>query len=101
MNARNTRILAISVDAPEESQALSERFGVDLVFLSDRDRKVIDAYNVRHDRAITTHGFDSIAIPTNLLIDREGIIRWIWQSPNYRVRLPEDEIVAAVEAHAT
>ena len=91
----------MSVDAPEESQKLAERFVVEMQFLSDASRRVLDLYNVRHDAALTTHGFSSIAIPTNVLVDREGIVRWIWQSPNYRVRLTEDEIVHAVRAHAT
>ncbi len=69
-------------------------------FLSDSQRKVLDLYNIRHDGALTTHGFDSIAIPTNILVDRQGIVRWIWQSPNYRVRLSEAEIVEAVRADA-
>lgn len=70
-------------------------------FLSDRGREVIDRYNLRHDRALTAHGFDAIAIPTSILVDREGIVRWLWQSPNYRVRLSEEELLAAVERYAT
>lgn len=69
-------------------------------FLSDSNRTVLDLYNIRHDGALTTHGFESLAIPTDILVDREGIVRWIWQSPNYRVRLSEDEIVEAVRTHA-
>lgn len=90
----------MSVDAPEESQKLAERFVVEMQFLSDSGGKVLDLYNVRHDGALTTHGFASIAIPTNILVDRDGIVRWIWQSPNYRVRLTEEEIVQAVRANA-
>ena len=38
-----------------------------------------------------------MAIPTTLLIDENGIIQWIDQSEDYRLRASMERVMAAVE----
>ncbi len=88
---------AVSVDPPETSEALRQRLHCDFTFLSDRDGTVLDLLNIRHRGAHpTSHG--DIAYPTQVLVDRDGIVRWTYQSESYRTRARPDQIFAAVAA---
>jgi hypothetical protein len=39
-----------------------------------------------------------MAIPTTLLIDEEGIVRWIDQTDDYRLRSHNERILEVVES---
>jgi hypothetical protein len=39
-----------------------------------------------------------MAIPTSLLVDEQGIIRWIDQSEDYRLRSSEQRVMDAVRS---
>jgi hypothetical protein len=43
-----------------------------------------------------TFKFKSMSIPTSLLVDEEGTIRWIDQSEDYRLRASEEAVLKAV-----
>lgn len=57
--------------------------------LSDADEQVIKRYHLLHEKG--NRGAD-IARPANLLLDREGIIRWAMFTDNIRVR-PHPEVL--------
>lgn len=80
--------------------------------LCDPDLKVIRDYGLEHHKAVefSTGGFTvfgiplalvpsvkTMAIPTTVLVDEHGIVRWIDQSEDYRIRSAEDRISAEVE----
>ena len=77
-------IYAVSTATPEMNRALRERVGAGYIFLSDPDGSVLDRLNIDHDTPNPT-GTD-IPIPTQILVDKEGMIRWIYQPSNYRIR---------------
>jgi peroxiredoxin len=89
------KLFAVSVDPPDASEALRQRLNLDFTFLSDADGEVLDLFNIRH-RGARRDGAD-IAYPTQILIDRDGIIRWTYSSEFYRVRARPDEIFVALE----
>jgi peroxiredoxin len=91
---RGVDLFAVSVDPPEASAALKKRLEVDFTFLSDPDGKVLDLLGIRHRGA---HGGKDIAYPTQVLVDREGVVRWTYESESYRVRASPEEIFAALE----
>jgi hypothetical protein len=41
---------------------------------------------------------ETMAIPTTLIVDEEGIIRWIDQSEDYRLRSDEERVLAEARA---
>ena len=89
------QLYAVSVDPPETSEALRQRLKSSFTFLSDPDGKVLDLLNIRHRGG---HEQRDIAYPTQVLVDKHGIVRWTFESENFRVRARPDEIFAALAA---
>ena len=97
IQAQNVRLFAVSVDPPEASEALRKRLQCDFTFLSDRDGKVLDLLNIRHRGGRQTdHG--DIAYPTQVLVDKDGVVRWTFESDNLRVRARPEQIFTAIAA---
>jgi peroxiredoxin len=64
------------------------------VFLLDEDRAVTKAYGLHH--ALGTDAIN-IAHPATLLIDRGGIVRYIYRGDNQADRAPLDEVIGALQ----
>lgn len=104
-------VYAMSKDSPEEVRFHRERDQLTNVsLLSDSHMEMIRAYGLEHHKAIEFKtwnifgiplgfpiGYKSMAIPTTLLIDEKGIIRWIDQADDYRMRGDEERVRAALE----
>jgi peroxiredoxin len=75
---------------------LRDRLEVQFTFLADTDSALLDALGIRHQGAGTDGG--DIAFPTALLVDSDGIVRWIYQSDTYRQRARPEQIFAAIAA---
>ena len=95
IEAQNVRVFAVSVDPPEVSAALRQRLQCDFTFLSDPDAKVLDLLNIRHRGGRAQDGGD-IAFPSQVLVDKDGIVRWTYQSEFYRVRASPEQVFAAI-----
>lgn len=93
---KQVKLFAVSVDAPDVSEALRRRLDCDFTFLSDPQGKVIDLLNIRHRAGRMQDGAD-IAYPTQVLVDREGVVRWTYESGNYRVRASPQDVFEAIE----
>jgi peroxiredoxin len=67
-------LLMLSVDSPKRAAQLAAETGAPFPVLSDVDDDVTVAYNLFAN---------GIALPTTVLIDREGRVRWLYvgQSP--------------------
>lgn len=104
---------ALSKDTVEETVIHKSRDGLTLTLLSDPKLEVIRQYGVEHHKALNfttgkfmlfgiplalTPSFKTMAIPTSMLIDEDGIIQWIDQSEDYRVRSNDDLVRGAVES---
>ena len=89
------QLFAVSVDAPETSEALRQRLQSPFTFLSDRDGAVLDLLNIRHRGGHEQH---DIAYPTQVLVDKNGVVRWTFESENFRVRARPEQIFAAIAA---
>ncbi|MEL6234316.1 MAG: peroxiredoxin family protein [Pseudomonadota bacterium] len=107
-------LLALSKDTPQDAAAHKARDALRMTLLSDPKLAVIRAYGVEHHKAFgqnsvpkTTLGgvpiglapfsFRAMAIPTTLLIDEAGIIRWIDQTEDYRLRSSKARVMNAVK----
>ena len=90
-------MFAVSVDPPQSSAALRKRLHCDFTFLSDPDGKVLDRLNIRHRGGRVADGGD-IAFPTQVLVDKDGIVRWTYESAYYRVRARPDDVFTAIAA---
>ena len=85
----------MSVDPPAASRRLKERLESRFTFLADPKGVLIDGLGIRH-RGGRNDGVD-IAYPTAMLVDADGVVRWIFQSDTFRERARADEIFAAIE----
>ena len=104
-------IIALSKDTIEEAFIHKERDGLSFTVLSDANLDVIRQYGVEHHKAFgfdtgyfTVFGvplafqpsFKTMAIPTSLLVDEDGIVRWIDQADDYRLRSDVKRVKSAV-----
>lgn len=109
--AYDVELLALSKDSPEEAARHRARDGLEMRLLSDPDLAVIRRYGVEHHKAIEfstgrlqlfgvhialVPSIKAMAIPTTLLIDEAGTVRWIDQATDYRLRSAPDRVLEAV-----
>ena len=74
---------------------LSGYLNSDVPLLSDEHETVVGPLGlVQHHR----NGEPDNAIPAFFIVDRSGIVRWIFTSPYYRQLPPRDELIAAVRS---
>ncbi len=91
--------VAISKDSVDDAHEHRARDGLSFAVLSDPELRVIEKYGLVHRNGfefVTRFvlgfalgypiGFRRMAIPTTLLIDEQGVIRWIDQAEDYRLR---------------
>ncbi|HEY6395195.1 MAG TPA: peroxiredoxin family protein [Candidatus Binataceae bacterium] len=90
-------VVAISADPIDRSTMLSHYLNSGIPLLSDQKESLLGSLGlVQHHR----NGEPDNAIPAFFIVDRGGIVRWIFTSPYYR-ELPRPEILAdAVKAVA-
>jgi peroxiredoxin len=69
-----------------------EKHPIASVFLLDEDRTVTKAYGLHH--ALATDALN-IAHPATLVINRSGIVRYIYRGDNQLDRAPLDEVLRA------
>ena len=93
--ARGTKVVAISVDSPEESRRLTQTQGYTFPILSDPKAKTIRAYGVFHE-----HGGEEgrdIARPAEFLLDEAGTIRWVNLAESVLARLRPESVLHVID----
>ena len=88
--------MAVSVDPPERNALLRRRLGAEFTFLSDPGLTLIDHLGIRYRRRHTSEG--SLAVPSQFLVDREGVIRWVTIATTWRKRPPPRRVLAGLAA---
>jgi peroxiredoxin len=94
---RNTRVVVVSLDNVEDSAKTQQKFP-HLTVVSDDTESLAKAAELIAPQHSPTGG-DTLA-PTTVLLDRDGVVRWVSRKDNYLERPPPDEVLAAVDAHA-
>jgi len=92
---RGIRIVALSVDGPEELALMKESAGAEFEFVSDPDAKLIGLFGIRHAGG-RIDGAD-IAQSASFLLDSTGRLVWKRVAESYRVRPRPHEILEAVD----
>lgn len=86
-------ILAVAVTATFAQQAFAATLDIDFPLLSDWDRVVCESYGVRYS---SWKGHAGLAKRSIFVIDRAGIIRYVWITDDALVLPSLDEVVSAV-----
>lgn len=100
LEKRGAKVLLISNQPHENSEALSKKFNVNFEFLVDKDNRAAELLNIAAQFGIPggfqTLGYDSnTAMPTVIITNKKGEIIFADLTDNYRVR-PEPSIFLKV-----
>ena len=110
------QILAVSPDSAEGLKKMAGKNRLDYRLLSDRNMVASSAYGVAFrispeiEKAYRGHGIELapvpggegvwLPVPAVFIVGRDGVIRFSFSNPDYKVRLANDALLAAAEAAA-
>ena len=92
----NTRVIVVSIEGLDDAAKTQTDFP-HLVVLADEARGLSEAAALIHPHA-KPDGGDADA-PTTILVDRHGMVRWLYRSPQVIARLSPDEVLQAIGSH--
>ena len=96
LDARGIALVAISAEAPEQIRAGRAKHGAQVTLLADPDLSVTKQYGLVNRRGLAPSGLRRLPIPTTLLVDAAGVVRWIDQASDYTVRSHPERVLAAI-----
>ena len=97
LEARGIRILLVCTDRPGLIRTGRALHGNRAVIVSDPDLAVTDLFGLRNGGVnVRPPGTPALPIPTTLLIDADGVVRWMDQSRHYSERANPERVAAAV-----
>lgn len=113
IKALGASLIAVSPEAPDASQPMVQRLGLQFDVLSDADQAVIRSYRLQFEvdhelrvvhrqrgLALDEHNPDgswNLPVPATFVIDRRGVVRARHVDPNYRERMSVDAIITALD----
>ena len=89
-------VIAVSPDENAQSQRLADGLRVRYRFVADPDLAVTRRYGLIHRRG-GPDGRD-VPRPATVLLDRDGVVRWVALSANFQVRPDPRDVARAVRA---
>ncbi len=105
------QVVAISAGTAVTNRYHREQLGLHFPLLADPNLEVIRQYGLLHRKGLRFFtfylagvpmgwptGFEEMAIPTTLLVDEGGLVRWIDQAEDYRLRGSGQKIKNALAA---
>jgi peroxiredoxin len=97
LDARGVKLVTLCTDTPAQIRKGKAKHGVQAVMLSDRELSVTRAYGLENTAtALRPPGLTGLPIPTTILADAQGIVRWIDQADDYQVRSQPERVLAAL-----
>jgi alkyl hydroperoxide reductase subunit AhpC len=94
-DSRNVRVVAVSIEGQDLARQTQEQFP-HLVVVADSPGKLISAVDVLHPKA-GPNGED-VAAPTTIIIDRQGVVQWLYRPGQVLSRLSVKQVLAEVDA---
>lgn len=110
---RGATLAALSVDSVENARETREKEKLGFPLLSDPDAKVLGKYRLAFKldgktlKQYSLHGIDvekasgrkhhQIAVPAVFVIDKKGIIRWVYVNEDYKARAKLKDILKALD----
>lgn len=114
ITARGARLLAVSPQIPDESLTLTEKHDLAFDVLSDIGSDTAKQFGLAFDlpddlaAVYDKLGFDlqrvndghprTLPLPAAYVIDRDGVIRWVFVNTDYTTRAEPTDILAALDA---
>jgi peroxiredoxin len=98
-DAAGVQVVTVCTDTPEKIEAGHPKHGLQATMLSDPDLAVTDLFGVRNQKIQTGPPGKPQPVPTTILTDADGIVRWIDSSENYQRRSEPEIVLAALKTH--
>ena len=86
----------MSGDSSEDIKKGRHKHGVKVTMLADPELVVTTRYGLRNEKNISPTGIAALPIPTTILVDANGIVRWIDKSKDYQQRSDPSRVRAAI-----
>jgi peroxiredoxin len=91
---RNARVIVVSMEGRDDARKTQADFP-HLTVLSDEGRSLSEAAGLIRPHAAPDGG--DADVPTTVLVDRRGTVRWLYRSPSVIARLSPDEVLQAID----
>lgn len=104
------KLIAVSTDKPELVAESMTKTGFDIPLYSDSDLDAAKALGIAYQLEgemlekygptlveTTGHATGQLPVPAVFVVDKEGVIRFVYSNPDYKVRLGEEELLAEVK----
>ena len=97
--ALGIKLIALSSDRVDELRPVKQKHDWDITLLADPELVVHRQYRVDFRKFTPRRGpFRNLAIPTTILIDRDGLVLWLEQTSDFRVRPQASTVLAKARA---
>jgi peroxiredoxin len=93
---RNVQVVVASLEGPKEAQRTKDDWK-NFVVIADDGCGLALKTRVIHERS--GPGGDDTTAPTTILIDRHGIVRWLYRPDSFLERLSPEEVLETVDKH--
>jgi len=91
-------LISISYDAPEILSAFAAKHTITYKMMTDKGSAMIDAFGIRDPQYKEGSRAYGVPKPAIYIVDKSGIVRAKLAEEGYKVRPPDEAIVAAVGA---
>jgi alkyl hydroperoxide reductase subunit AhpC len=92
---RDTRVIVVSMEGLEDARKTQAAFP-HLTVIADEGRGLSEAVGLIHARS-APDGRDTSA-PTTILVNRQGVVRWLFRPSEVISRLSPNEVLQAIDA---
>ena len=93
---RKSRVIVVSLENQEDAKATQADFP-HLVVVADTEKKLSTALGVIHAGQAPDGG--DTTMPTSILVDGNGLVRWVMRPDNMFVRHTPAHVLADIDAH--
>ena len=90
-------MVTVCADSPAELRKGKTKHALEATMLSDKELIATDALGLRNIGAMSAPR--PVPVPTSILVDAQGIVRWLDQARHYTDRSDRDVIMAALREH--
>jgi peroxiredoxin len=98
LDEHDVQLVTLCTDTPDQIRNGMAKHGAKAVMLSDKDLVVTRQFKLENtNTSVRPPGVVGLPIPTTILTDGQGVVRWIDQSDDYMVRSEPERVLAVVE----
>lgn len=97
LNELDAQVIGISVDSPFANKGFAERNNLQFPLLSDYTRTAVRTYGVELPNFSGLEGY-MVAQRSVFVLDKDGIVRYVWVAENPGIEPDYDELTKAVSS---